>query len=84
MLFGLMIAAFWIIGIGTLIWIFTKSKLRKKHSLFSIIFAALAMGIIAAVFILIAYLAIVIFLIIAILVVIGFVINFLFTGKRKK
>lgn len=83
MLWELMGAIFWIIVIATLIWIFSKPKLRKKYSLFSILFAALALGIIAAVFVLIAYLAIIIFVIMVIILAVGFAISAVFRKKRK-
>lgn len=83
MLWGLMGAIFWVIVIATLIWIFSKPKLRKKYSLFSILFAALALGIIAAVFVLIAYLAIIIFVIMVIILAVGFAISAVFRKKRK-
>ena len=83
MLWGLMGAIFWVIVIATLIWIFSKPKLRKKYSIFSIIFAALALGIIAAVFVLIAYLAIIIFVIMVIILAVGFAIKSIFGKKRR-
>lgn len=82
MLFKWMSIAFWIIAIAALIWILSKRRLRKKYGIFSIVFAALVMGIIAAAFIFLAYLAIIFLIVIAILVAAAIVINFLFKKKR--
>lgn len=83
MLFGLMSVIFWVIVIATLTWIFSKPKLRKKYSLFSIIFAALALGIIAAILVLVAYLAIIIFVIMVIILTVGFAVKSIFGKKRR-
>lgn len=84
MLWSLIFAAFWVIAIGTLIWILSKPRLRKRYSIFSIIFAALALGIIAAIFLLIAYLAIIAFIIIVIIAAVGFAISLIFGKKKRK
>lgn len=84
MLWGLIVAAFWVIAIGTLIWIFSKPRLRKRYSIFSIVFAALILGIIAAIFLLIAYLAIIAFIIIVIIAAVGFAISLIFGKKRRR
>jgi len=78
-----MVIAFWVFIVLALLWMLSKPKIRKKHSIFSIILAAFIFGIMAAIFVLIAYVAIIAFLIIIVLLTLLFVIGWFFGVKRK-
>lgn len=81
MLWGLIVLAFWVVSIITLVWILSKPKLRKKYSIFSILFASVTLGLVAGLLVFLAYVAIILFIIFVVFILVAALIG-LFIKKK--
>lgn len=83
MLWGFIIAAFWVSAIITLFWIVSKPRLRKKYGFFSILFTSFIIGVIVAMLVFFAYIALIFFFIFLAILIITYIFGLFFKGKKR-